>query len=65
MRIDRASFRVPALRAPTRNETCSKEKWLDVLAAVDVNLGAVDVGTGLGAQHINDLGDFIRRSQPV
>jgi hypothetical protein len=36
-----------------------------VLAAVDVDLGAVDVGTGLGAEHIDDLGHFIRRAEAM
>ena len=36
-----------------------------VLSAVDVNLCAVDVGAGIGAEHINDLGDLVGRAEPV
>jgi len=36
-----------------------------VLAAIDVNFGAIEVGGGVRAQHINDLGDFIGRAEPV
>src|SRR5262245_30594516 len=38
---------------------------LHMLPAVDMNLRAVDVGARLRAQHIDDLGDFIGRAQPV
>jgi len=38
---------------------------LDVLTAVDVNLGAVEVRRGIGTQHVNDLGDFIRRTEAM
>src|SRR6476660_498881 len=36
-----------------------------VLAPVDVDLGAMDVGRGLGAQHVDDLGDLVGGTQPV
>src|SRR5207237_8586617 len=38
---------------------------LTVLAAVDVDLRAVHVGTGFRAQHIDDLGHFVRCPKPV
>jgi hypothetical protein len=38
---------------------------LDVLAAVDVNLGAVHIRTRLRAQHVDDLRDFVGRAEPV
>ena len=37
----------------------------NVLAAVDVDLGAVHVGAGLGAQHVDDLRDFVGRAEAV
>src|SRR5947209_14609090 len=37
----------------------------DVLAAVDVNLSAVHIGRGFGTEHINDFGDFVRRTEAV
>ena len=36
-----------------------------MLAAVDVDLGAVDVGRGLRAQHVDDLGHLVGRAEPV
>ena len=39
--------------------------YLNVLAAVDVDLGAVDVGRGIRAQHVDDLGNLVRRAEPV
>ena len=36
-----------------------------MLSAVDVDFGAVHVRAGLRTQHVDDLGDFIRRAQPV
>ena len=36
-----------------------------VLAAVDVNLRAMDVGRRLGAQHVDDLGDLVGGAQPM
>ncbi len=38
---------------------------LNVLAAVDVDLGAVHVGRRLGAQHIDDLGHLVGGAEPV
>src|SRR6266536_449259 len=37
----------------------------DVLAAIDVNLGPVQVRRSLRAQHVNDLRDLIRRAEPM
>ena len=49
-----------------------RKKWLyaervllDVLAAIDVNLGAVHIGTRLRAQHVDDLGDLVGRAEPL
>ena len=36
-----------------------------MLAAVDVNLGAVHVRARVGAQHVNDLGDLVGRAEPL
>src|SRR5450755_3477996 len=36
-----------------------------VLAAIDVDLGAVHVRARLRAQHIDDLGDFVRRAEAM
>ena len=36
-----------------------------MLAAVDVDLCAVDVGTRLRAQHIDDFGHFVRRAEAM
>src|SRR5204863_2577404 len=36
-----------------------------VLAAVDVDLGAVHVGRGVGAQHVDDLGDLVGGAETV
>jgi hypothetical protein len=38
---------------------------LHVLAAIDMDLGAVNVGTRLTAQHIDNLGDLVRRAEAV
>src|SRR5580704_18561471 len=38
---------------------------LDVLAAVDVDLGAVDVGRRLRAQHVDDLRHFVGCAETV
>src|SRR4029078_10636759 len=37
----------------------------NVLAAVDMNLGAVEIRAGVGAQHVDDLRDFIRRAEAL
>src|SRR5579862_8029108 len=37
----------------------------DVLAAVDMDFGAVDVRSGVRAEHVNDLCDFVRRAETV
>src|SRR3954464_558039 len=37
----------------------------NVLPAVDVDLGAVYVGARLRAQHVDDLGDFVRRAETM
>ena len=36
-----------------------------MLAAVAVDFGAVHVGAGFRTQHIDDLGDLVRRAEPV
>src|SRR5262245_33554361 len=36
-----------------------------VLAAIDVNLGAIHVGASLGAQHVDDFGHLVWRAGPV
>src|SRR3974390_2189904 len=38
---------------------------LNVLSAVDMNLGAVHIGRRVGAQDIDDLCDFIRRAESM
>src|SRR6266403_2831065 len=40
-------------------------KPLNMLAAVDVDFGAVHVGAGLRAQHVDDLRDLVGRAEPV
>src|SRR6266480_5170108 len=37
----------------------------DVLAAVDVDLGAVHIGRRVRAEHIDDLGDFVGRAEAM
>ena len=36
-----------------------------VLAAIDVDLGAVHVGTRVSAQHVDDLGDLVGSAEPL
>jgi hypothetical protein len=36
-----------------------------MLAAIDVDLGAVHVRRSLRAQHVDDLGDLLGRAEPV
>ena len=36
-----------------------------MLAAVDVNFGAIEVGRGVRAQHVDNLGNFVGRAEPV
>jgi hypothetical protein len=36
-----------------------------MLSAIEVDLGAVHVGRGLHAQHVDDLCRLVRRSEPV
>ena len=36
-----------------------------MLAAIDVNFGAIEVGRGVRTQHVNNLGDFVGRAEPV
>ena len=38
---------------------------LHVLAAVDVNFSAIHVRTRIRAQHVNDLGNFVRRAETL
>ena len=38
---------------------------LDVLAAVDVDLGAVHIRARLGAQHVNDFRHLVGGAEPV
>ncbi len=42
-----------------------QRRRLYVLAAVDMDLGAGDVGRGFRAQHVDDLGHFVGRAEPV
>src|SRR5690606_11840954 len=42
-----------------------RDHALDVLAAVDVDFGAVHVRRRLRAQHIDDLGNLVRRAEPA
>ncbi len=59
------SFSNPSFETPCCAWLLSMRTELNVLATVDVDLGAVHVGTGFRAQHIDDLGDLVRRAQPV
>ena len=36
-----------------------------MLAAINVNLGAIHVRARIGAQHVNDLGDLVGRAEPL
>ena len=57
---DKSGARTGAIGASRDDESVSH-----VLAAVDVDLGAVHVGRRLGAQHVDDLGHLVGRAEPL
>src|SRR4051812_23420251 len=61
---NRLTLLMDARVKPAHDDSVQKDRQaLHVLAAVDVDLGPVHVGRGLGTQHVDDLGDFFRRAQ--
>ena len=52
----------PILAKVQIGASAESNEWLYVLAAVDVNFGAVDVRRRLRAQDVNDFRNLVRRA---